>query len=339
MPYVDSFLVLVARLLKAESDSILPIAAGQEAALLSFLQEKQVDSLYYLTADQASPTQLLYEYFWALQQAELRGVISMLGSLGVEIITLKGVETTKRYMGSKCLGVRSDMDVIIPPDKILECCDGMKSLGYLQSKFDSYTRALVQLSLEEISYCERNSISLSPFGRLVAYPARHQEAFSQSSEKFPARICIDGIWYACIIVDMSTGLDKNFIGLELESLLIPSAHQGCKTLKPSVHAWYMIAQNYYRYAFASHYKLRPLVDIAQILYSGIDSPLFMKLCDSTHTHCAAYYYVEFLSRTGLFSFPDMVEHLDPRRRSRSNDFGWQISKYFNDIDVFPGHIA
>ena len=315
---------------------VLNIEASTEC--IAWLQQKKIDSLYYLSTRADSPVQRLYDKVFSIQQAELRRICVRISELGLHPILFKGGELSQRFYCGRALALSNDSDILVARNGLPAVKSLLFQEGYRQAFFEPKRFALVDQSIQEVADIELTHYQLAPFNRVFELQLDSEELeFASTLKQHPT--WVDG---ARAIVVVEFDIHHNLASdVDSEPLFknagLNKGFSPCYSLSDTDHLWLLISRYYNEVALHGKSSLRDFAYILPFLQSGtIDWEYMLSVAEQYSIHSALFYYLSFCDRL-CGAVPESVLHcLSPARQAhRMRDWGWQLATLFSVIDPFP----
>jgi hypothetical protein len=300
------------------------------------LVRKRIDGLYFLTLGVDHPLQRLYQVYWDVQERETRAVLAELQELSVEAAVIKGLELGARYDRCRPVGLRADVDLLLPVAELWKAKKVLYGRGYVNGVYLPAFRAFGHDDPREVGQFEAVHYELMPFRR--AYRVELDEEERELARRFTGYFHIhDDESLAIAEFDVHHGLMEGLDISAMRERLVPSALGIGRALAPADHLWFTLHRYYVEVATGSKRNLRPLAWIAPMVADPqVDWDLVVAHALAQESTAPCFYWLSFFEHIAPGAVPAAVldrlraGHLESRR-----DLGWQLGKLFDTIDGPP----
>jgi len=329
----DSYGWLAHQLLQAIARGQRPPFRDLDGASKEWLRGRRIDSLAYNHLEPIPETQVIYQAIFNAQIKALREVIKALENAGIEVITFKGAEFLTRYFSSTAINVMADVDILIRRRHIDKARQVLGELAYRQAAIRN--GELHDFDDASILDAERNHYELVAFRRLDEFELS-PDASGLNSDADRCLVRAGDRLLLAIAVDVHHRVATNIDGEEFFDRATPSA-VGCDlSMSPGDHLWFTVSR-YYTQAAYGKTSLRDFAYLAAAISdSQCDWDLVMDADARFDLGAALFYYLAFLDKLVAGVVPSAVlERTDPRRASGGIDWGWQLSRLFEQPEPYP----
>ena len=304
---------------------------------IDVLAGRKIDSLLYLGYSLKSPIQNVYDTVWGIQNKWLNILVNRLIESSVSPIIFKGGELLNAYYRSRALGCLADLDILVDRKDLGVAKQCLYSMGFRQSTLDRGSETLVDLDILDIARIESTHYELAPFSKFEEIELEEEEfKCAQKNQPYPLQI-IDGKCFVIVQFDIHHRVASDIESDGFFKRAIPSA-LGCGlTMSPADQIWFMTSRYYNEVAIHGKRSLRDFAYLAPIISrSDISWDIVLSAARIYELRPSLYYYLSFLDKLAGNIIPSEVfDELLPSKGIRSRDWGWQLSKLFDEIDPFP----
>lgn len=303
----------------------------------SELFRRYVDSHYFLTCGIDHPRQRLYQALWNVQLEETRAVVGELVALNVPTVIFKGLEVGARYDRNQGVGVRSDVDLLLPLGALWKLRKVLYGRGYVHGKYQVSTRTWIDHDPHSMIQHETTAYELMPFVKAVPVAGLDDAALAEARH-FPNLFCVHDdvvLVFACFDVHHNI-LFKLDVAPFFERS-VPSRIGVGRALSPADHLWFSIHRYYYEVATGDVYGPRVLASIAPMVCDPeIDWDLVVRDAIAQRATSPCLYWLSFFRKLGAAAVPDRVlAALRSQRGKCQRDWGWQLARLFELDEQFP----
>jgi Uncharacterised nucleotidyltransferase len=324
---------LAYQLLQALATRQRPPFRDLDSASIEWLRSRRIDSLAYNHLEPVPETQFIYQAILDAQIQALREVVKALETADIEVITFKGAEFLARYFSSTAINVMADVDILIRRRHIDKARQVLGELAYRQAAI--LNGGLQTFENASILDAERDHYELVAFRRLDEFKLSPDASdFNSDAQRCLVRAG-DRLLLA-IAVDVHHGVATNIDGEEFFDRAVPSA-VGCGlSMSPGDHLWFTVSR-YYTQAAHGKNSLRDFAYLAAAISDPqCDWDLIMDADTRFDLGAALFYYLAFLDKLVAGAVPnEVLERTDPRKTSRGIDWGWQLSRLFEQPEPYP----
>jgi hypothetical protein len=304
------------------------------------LSRKLLDSLYLVTCELDHPKQRMYQALWDAQRAEAREVVTELVGLGIDAVAFKGVEIGARYDRGRAIGMRADVDLLVPREALWTARQVLSRRGYVQGSYRPETRDWGYMDPIAAAQYEATHYELLPFAKAI--PVDGLDAAACDQARNSRQFCVhEDVTLALVMFDVHHNLSMNFDPGPVLERRVPSALGVGSALCAADHLWFMIQRHYTEVAMGIGRELLPLASIAAIVRDpDVDWSLLLRNAQEHRAIAACYYWLTFFQRIAPGAVPSVV--LDELRRHRHEsprDWGWQLGPLFDIEEPFPVQLS
>lgn len=303
-----------------------------------WLARRQIDSLLYIYRKTVCPPQRVYDRLWSIQRSALQEVVELLDGDGVPAIVFKGAEFLAGGYEPHSIGAMVDVDILVPRASIIKTKGLLTALGFRQASYDYSSNEFRDMLPSGVEQQERNHYELVPFSKVcdVAIEDEEVEWSSRRDSSSPLFFAGDS-WRAIVSVDVHHGVAANIGGEYFLENAVSSAIGKGLAMRPADHVWLTVSRLYNEVALNGKLSLRDFAYVGPLISQRrVDWDIVLSGARRFRLASSLYYYLAFLSALSDGLIPrEVVLALSPSKNGRSRDWGWQLSRLFDQVDPFP----
>lgn len=303
------------------------------------LFRKHLDSLYFVTCEIDHPRQRLYQALWDIQVAEASDVIAELAELEATPIAFKGLEIGTRYDRGRAIGLRGDVDLLMPRDALWTVRHVLSRRGYVQGAYRPETRDWGYMDPIAAAQWEASHYELLPFVKAIPI-AKLDDAARAEGKRFN-EICVhDDVTLALAAFDIHHNVFANFDPSHLMMRSVPGAIGVGRALCVADHLWFTIHRHYTEVAMGIESTLRILAAIAPMVSDPtMDWDILIHNAVEQRSTSACFYWLSFFHKLAPATVPaSVLTRLRSRNRATERDWGWQLGRLFEIEEPFPDQL-
>jgi Uncharacterised nucleotidyltransferase len=304
---------------------------------LPTLKRKNLDSLFYIGCGVTSVDQHLYDQVWSAQRATLLSIGRRLADDGVKFYSFKGSESSERWYRSRGLGFFNDIDILVDRADIGYVKSILYQNGFRQAYLDRSRACLVDRDVAEIASIEGHHYELAPFVKLLPVDLAAGALDQGSDLAGTPLVVVNDRAMVGVEVDIHHGIATDIDVGDLTDDARASATGLGLSFSDSNQVWVLTSRYYTEVALHGKGSLRDFTYILPILAAGeIDWDVILRAARKYELRSSLFYYLSFMSFLAGNPLPEEVGYeLSPLRGPRLRDWGWQLGKLFESIEVFP----
>jgi hypothetical protein len=317
-------------------ESIHQLTAAAEP-FISFLKQKQLDSLFYLSCAPTAAEQLLYDKVWSVQRKTLVEISQGLADEGIEFFLFKGSECSERWYQSRGLGLFGDVDFLVARHDIGKVKAVLYQSGFRQAHFDPVQSSLVDRDVVDIAVIEGQHYELAPFIKLVPTDLNVNDLPGQAVPPESPLASVEDKVMVAVEFDVHHGVATDIEVEDITGNPQTSAFGFGLSFSDSNQLWFLTSRYYTEVALHGKTSLRDFCYLLPVLAAGtIDWDVILRAARKYELRVSLFYYLSFMSALAGNVVPAKVlSELSPMNGTRLRDWGWQLGKLFDFVEMFP----